>query len=91
LSDQLEHDIVAGAPRPGKRLDGQSLAARFGGPRAPNREALMQLAAAGLVELQALRLGRAAPQTVDQRPPALGDRAHQLLQEARVHNAGPIR
>ena len=55
LRDQLEQDIVTGALRPGERLDEQSLAARFGVSRTPIREALMQLASAGLVELQARR------------------------------------
>ena len=55
LRDELEQDIVTGALRPGERLDEQSLAARFGVSRTPIREALMQLASAGLVELQARR------------------------------------
>ena len=55
LRDQLEQDIVTGALRPGERLDEQSLAARFGVSRTPIREALMQLASAGLVELQPRR------------------------------------
>ena len=53
--DQLEQDIVTGALRPGERLDEQSLAARFGVSRTPIREALMQLASAGLVTLQQRR------------------------------------
>ena len=55
LRDQLEQDIVTGALRPGERLDEQSLAARFGVSRTPVREALMQLATAGLVTLQERR------------------------------------
>ena len=55
LRDQLEQDIVTGALRPGERLDEQSLAARFGVSRTPIREALMQLATAGLVGLQPRR------------------------------------
>jgi DNA-binding GntR family transcriptional regulator len=55
LRDQLEQDIVTGSLRPGERLDEQGLAARFGVSRTPIREALMQLASAGLVELQARR------------------------------------
>lgn len=55
LKDQLEQDIVTGSLRPGERLDEQGLAARFGVSRTPIREALMQLAAAGLVTLQPRR------------------------------------
>lgn len=55
LRDQLEQEIVTGAFRPGERLDEQSLAARFGVSRTPIREALMQLASAGLVGLQPRR------------------------------------
>ena len=55
LRDQLEQDIVTGALRPGARLDEQSLAARFGVSRTPIREALMQLATAGLIVLQPRR------------------------------------
>ncbi len=55
LRDQLEQDIVTGALRPGARLDEQSLAARFGVSRTPIREALMQLATAGLIILQPRR------------------------------------
>jgi DNA-binding GntR family transcriptional regulator len=55
LRDELEQDIVTGTLRPGERLDEQTLAARFGVSRTPIREALMQLASAGLVELQARR------------------------------------
>jgi len=55
LRDQLEQDIVTGALRPGERLDEQGLAARFGVSRTPIREALLQLATAGLVTLQSRR------------------------------------
>jgi DNA-binding GntR family transcriptional regulator len=55
LRDQLEQDIVTGRLRPGERLDEQSLAARFNVSRTPIREALMQLASTGLVQLQARR------------------------------------
>ncbi len=55
LRDQLEQDIVTGSLQPGERLDEQSLAARFGVSRTPIREALMQLASAGLVTLHARR------------------------------------
>ena len=55
LRDQLEQDIVTGTLRPGERLDEQGLAVRFGVSRTPIREALMQLATAGLVTLQPRR------------------------------------
>jgi DNA-binding GntR family transcriptional regulator len=55
LRDALEQDIITGTFRPGERLDEQSLAARFEVSRTPIREALMQLASTGLVELQARR------------------------------------
>ena len=52
LRDQLEQDIVTGHFKPGERLDEQSLAKRFGVSRTPIREALMQLASIGMVDLQ---------------------------------------
>jgi DNA-binding GntR family transcriptional regulator len=55
LRDQLEQDIVTGHFKPGERLDEQSLANRFGVSRTPIREALMQLASTGMVELQPRR------------------------------------
>jgi DNA-binding GntR family transcriptional regulator len=55
LRDELEQDIVTGTLRPGERLDEQTLAARFGVSRTPIREALMQLASAGLIQLQPRR------------------------------------
>jgi DNA-binding GntR family transcriptional regulator len=55
LREQLEQDIVTGARRSGEHLDEQGLAARFGVSRTPIREALMQLATAGLVTLQPRR------------------------------------
>ena len=55
LRDVLEDEIVTGKLRPGERLDEQSLATRFAVSRTPVREALMQLASTGLVDLQARR------------------------------------
>lgn len=50
LRDRLEEEILTGALPPGARLEEVALAARFGVSRTPIREALLQLAAAGLVE-----------------------------------------
>ena len=55
LRDQLEQDIVTSTLPPGTRLEEQSLATRFGVSRTPIREALLQLATAGLVTLQPRR------------------------------------
>ena len=55
LRDQLEQEIVTGVLAPGARLDEQALADRFKVSRTPIREALMQLASAGLVTTQAHR------------------------------------
>lgn len=55
LKDILEQEIITGKLRPGDRLDEQSLATRFEVSRTPIREALMQLASTGLVDLQARR------------------------------------
>lgn len=49
----LEEDILAGRLMPGQRLDEQELAARFEVSRTPVREALLQLASSGLVEMRA--------------------------------------
>lgn len=50
LRSQIEEEIATGVLRPGERLDETTLAERFGVSRSPVREALQQLAAAGLVE-----------------------------------------
>ena len=55
LRDEIEQDIVTGRLQPGERLDEQSLADRFGVSRTPIREALMQLASTGMVELHSRR------------------------------------
>ena len=55
LRDALEEDILTGALRPGERLEEIALADRFGVSRTPIREALLQLAAAGLVETRPRR------------------------------------
>lgn len=55
LRDQLEQEIVTGRRRPGERLDETRLAVRFKVSRTPVREALLQLASTGLVELRPRR------------------------------------
>lgn len=55
LRDQIEGEIIGGQYLPGQRLDELSLAERFGVSRTPVREALMQLASMGLVEIRPRR------------------------------------
>ena len=55
LRDALEEEIVNGVFGKGVRLDEQELARRYGTSRTPIREALMQLSAAGLVEMRPRR------------------------------------
>lgn len=50
LRDALEDEIVTGRLAPGTRLEEVALAKRFGVSRTPIREALLHLAAAGLIE-----------------------------------------
>ena len=52
LRDSIEQDIVTGCYAPGDRLDESTLAARYGVSRTPVREAMIQLSAMGLVEMQ---------------------------------------
>ena len=56
LREALEEDILTGALVPGQRIDERELAARFATSRTPVREALLQLAASGLI-LQRPRRG----------------------------------
>jgi DNA-binding GntR family transcriptional regulator len=51
LRKELELDIERGRLSPGDKVDEQTLAKRFDVSRTPAREALLQLAAAGLVRL----------------------------------------
>lgn len=51
LRKELEDDIEHGRLQPGDKLDEQTLAERFEVSRTPAREALLQLAAAGIVRL----------------------------------------
>lgn len=55
LREALENDIVAGRLKPGARLDETDLAERFGVSRTPIREALIQLAGSGMIELRPRR------------------------------------
>jgi DNA-binding GntR family transcriptional regulator len=50
LRDALEDEILTGRLAPGTRLEEVALASRFGVSRTPIREALLHLAAAGLIE-----------------------------------------
>lgn len=50
IRDILEQEIVTGERGAGERLDEQAVAKRFGVSRTPVREAINQLASAGLVE-----------------------------------------
>ena len=55
LRDRIENELLTGAMPPGYRLDEMTLAARFGVSRTPVREALFQLASAGLIEIRPRR------------------------------------
>ncbi|RTL25021.1 MAG: GntR family transcriptional regulator [Rhodocyclaceae bacterium] len=55
LGEEIEERIVTGVYPPGMRLDEQELAAAFGVSRTPIREALIQLASIGLVEIRPRR------------------------------------
>jgi DNA-binding GntR family transcriptional regulator len=55
IRESLENGIACGTFVPGSRLDETSLANRFGVSRTPVREALQQLAAAGLIEMRPRR------------------------------------
>lgn len=55
LGEEIEERIVTGAYPPGMRLDEQELATAFGVSRTPIREALIQLASIGLVDIRPRR------------------------------------
>ncbi|WP_114969642.1 GntR family transcriptional regulator [Rhodoferax ferrireducens] len=55
LGGQIEERIVTGFYPPGTRLDEQELAASFGVSRTPVREALIQLASIGLIDIRPRR------------------------------------
>src|SRR3954454_19257742 len=52
VRDLLEEAILGGELKPGERLRAEALAQRFGTSRTPIREALLQLEAHGLVEVE---------------------------------------
>ncbi|WP_271274310.1 GntR family transcriptional regulator [Aliamphritea hakodatensis] len=52
LVQTLEHEIVTGQLKPRDKLDETQLAERFGVSRTPVREALLQLRATGLIDMQ---------------------------------------
>lgn len=68
LRRKLEGEIGSGRLRPGDTIDEKSLAERFNVSRTPAREAIMQLAASGLVEIRprhgAVVLGLSAEQAI---------------------------
>jgi len=66
LRQRLEREIFAGTLRPGERLDENGLARRFGVSRTPVREALLQLASAGLIEMRPRQGAVVAAITVQQ-------------------------
>ena len=55
LKQRIEDEIVAGELALGSRLDENQLAIRFGVSRTPIREALLQLAATGLIQTKPRR------------------------------------
>ncbi len=66
LRQRLEREIFSGALLPGERLDESGLARRFGVSRTPVREALLQLASAGLIEMRPRQGAVVAAITVQQ-------------------------
>ena len=52
MRDLLEEAILEGELKPGERLRAEALAQRFGTSRTPIREALLQLEAQGLVDVE---------------------------------------
>jgi DNA-binding GntR family transcriptional regulator len=52
VRDELQQAILEGVLAPGERLRAEALAQRFGTSRTPIREALLQLEAQGLVEVE---------------------------------------
>jgi len=52
IREILEHEIISGVRMPGERLDEPQLTKQFNASRTPVREALVELATAGLIEMQ---------------------------------------
>ncbi|MEE3001001.1 MAG: GntR family transcriptional regulator [Pseudomonadota bacterium] len=52
IREILEHEIISGVRVPGERLDEPQLTKQFNASRTPVREALVELATAGLIEMQ---------------------------------------
>jgi len=63
---RLENEILSGALTPGERLDETGLARRFNVSRTPVREALLQLASVGLIEMRPRQSAVVANITVQQ-------------------------
>ena len=61
IYEQIRHDIVTLAARPGERLSENDLAARFGTSRAPVREALIRLVEDGLITVRPQRGSYVSP------------------------------
>jgi DNA-binding GntR family transcriptional regulator len=61
----LAEEIIAGSLPPGTEIDEQQVAERFGASRTPVREALRELAAAGLVTIEPRRGVRVAALTLE--------------------------
>ena len=66
IRDVLESEIISGIRLPGERLDEPQLTQRFDASRTPVREALVELATAGLVEMQPHRSAVVAEISVHQ-------------------------
>ena len=64
VRDLLEEAILEGELKPGERLRAEALAQRFGTTRTPIREALLQLEARGLVEVEPTAARSCGPSTV---------------------------
>ena len=66
LRDKIEDEIATGRIMPGAKLDETELATRFGVSRTPIREALIQLASTGFVEMRPRR-GAVVPEVAPRR------------------------